>query len=629
MNRFDDPQYRAMLRQVQKPARYTGGELHAVDKRPSFFNLDPQVRVHFALCFPDLYEIGMSNLAMQILYDILNRRDNTFCERCFAPAPDLRSFLKTRGLPLTSLETRTPLSDFDMLGFSLGYELAYTSVLEMLSLGGIPLESVDRKESDPLIIAGGPIACNLEPMAPFFDVIFLGDGEEALSEIIQAVHLKKRSGLSRLEFLRLVSQIPGVYVPSFYRARYHEDGTLRKIEAVDACAPQQVEKRLVRDLNQARMPLNPILPNLEVVHDRMVMEVFRGCARGCRFCQAGFTYRPMRERSKDTLFAAATALISNTGCDEIGLLSLSTTDYSKLEELVRELLPITEPRHINLSLPSIRLDAFDFELAKQIAQTRRAGLTFAPEAGTQRLRDVINKNITEDDMVNAAKTAFLNGWSRLKLYFMLGLPTETREDVDGIVALTRQFLAAWDDLPRDKRSKRVHVTVSTSFFIPKPFTPFQWSRQISLDEMREKQQQLADKLSDRRVAFHWHEFESSLLEAVLSRGDRRLAPVIRKAWEAGCYLDAWHEHFRWDLWQEALAMIEEGTDFYTRERPEDEVFPWDHLDIGVTRSFLWDEWQESKRGETTAACLERCSVCGCQHYETGICRSHSKLKGTV
>lgn len=619
MDRFDQASYRALLRQVKKPARYTGGELNAADKGDHFFSQPVGQGLHIALCFPDLYEIGMSNLAIQILYAILNQEEADFCERCFAPDTDMREQLKARQLPLTSLETGTPLKQFDLVGFSLHYELAYTTLLDMLQLGGIPLKSAERGEGDPLVIAGGPIACNLEPVAPFLDGILLGDGEEALPEMVQVVKQKKREGLTRRETLLALAALPGVYIPSFYQAEYLADGRLAGLVPLVPEAPEGIVKRLVRDLDKAALPDRPIVPNLEVVHDRMVMEVLRGCARGCRFCQAGFTYRPLRERSKEVLLDAAERLIENTGYEEMGLLSLSTTDHSEIESLVRELLPLTEPRHINLSLPSLRLDAFDFELAKQIAKTRRAGLTFAPEAGTQRLRDVINKNLTEEDMLGAARTAFQNGWDRLKLYFMLGLPTETDQDVDGIIELVGKLVAVWDDLPREERSRRLQVTVSTSFFIPKPFTPFQWARQISLEEMREKQQRLAAGLRDRRVSFRWHGFESSLLEGVLSRGDRRLAPVIEQAWRSGAYLDAWHEHFQPELWQEALELIEGGASFYTDGRPESERFPWDHLQVGVTQDFLLREWEKSKAGERTGSCYDLCSACGCQVYRTGVC----------
>lgn len=619
MSRFDQPSYRALLRGVRKPARYTGGELHAVDKSGSFFDYDPDRRIHFALCFPDLYEIGMSNLAIQILYSILNRDSQTFCERCFAPDFDMRAHLRENKLALTSLETGTALADFDMVGMSLHYELAYTAVLEMLDLGGIPLFSSQRGQKDPIVIAGGPIACNLEPMAPFFDAILLGEGEEALPEIVDALKKKKREGQTRQEYLASIAAITGVYIPSFYEVDYLEDGRVGRIAPVHAAAPPRIKKRLVADLNQAAVPLQPLVPNIELVHDRMVMEVLRGCARGCRFCQAGFTYRPLRERDRDTLVETAGHLIRNTGYEEMGLLSLSTTDYSQLENLVRALLPMTEPRHINLSLPSLRLDAFDFELAKEIARTRRAGLTFAPEAGTQRLRDVINKNISEEDMMDAARTAFLNGWDRLKLYFMLGLPTETGQDVEGIIVLVRKLIALWDDLPRESRSKRLRVTVSSSYFIPKPFTPFQWSKQITVEEMAAKQEQLASGLRDRRVTFSWNAFESAELEAVLSRGDRRLAAVILQAWEAGSYLDAWYEHFDASRWRAALGLIPGGASFYTRARPLEEIFPWDHLDVGVTREFLRGEWEKSGRGETTPSCYDRCSACGCQDYGAGLC----------
>ncbi len=619
MNRFDQASTRAMLRGVKKPARYTGGEVNAIDKTGFFFDLPQADRVHFALCFPDLYEIGMSNLAIQILYDILNRDPHSFCERAFAPDLDMRDYLRTRGLPLTSLESGSPLSSFDMVGISLHYELAYTSMLEILDLGGIPIEACQRDESQPLVIGGGPIACNLEPVAPFFDIIVLGDGEEVLPQIIERLKAKKRRGVGKAAFLASLTDLTGVYIPSLYQVDYEDDGLPRSIRPVRPDLPDRIHKRLISDLNQAAMPEKPIVPCIEAVHDRMVMEVLRGCARGCRFCQAGFTYRPLRERSQATLLATAQALIQNTGFEEMGLLSLSTSDYSQLDSLVRALLPLTEPCHINLSLPSLRLDSFDFDLAREMARTRRAGLTFAPEAGSQRLRDVINKNLTEADMTGAARTAFIHGWDRLKLYFMLGLPTETDQDVDGIIDLVHKCLAVWDDLPRESRSKRLHVTVSCAFFIPKPFTPFQWAGQIPLEAMQEKQARLAAGLKDRRVSFHWHDYQTSILEAVLSRGDRRLAPVIKEAWQKGAYLDAWHEHFQADIWDQALAQIPGGAGFYTRQRPLDEPFPWDHMDLGVTRDFLRREWENSLEATTTPSCYDACSACGCQSYRAGVC----------
>ncbi len=617
MDRLNHAPYRAMLRSINKPARYLGGELNAIDKSPEFFELDRKDRVHFGLCFPDLYEIGMSNLAIQVLYSILNRDERVFCERFFAPDLDMRQIMIEEGLPLLSLESGTPLSDFDLVGFSLHYELSYTAILEMLERGGVPIRSEDRGEDDPIVIAGGPIACNLEPVAPFLDAIFLGDSEEALEEITGVFRRIWSQGGGREDMLLGLSAIEGIYIPSFYQAAYLPDGRFEKILPLRPGIPARIEKRLIRDLNLAPMPNQPVVPNIEVVHDRMVMEVLRGCARGCRFCQAGFTYRPLRERTAKTLTGAARELIANTGYEEMGLLSLTTGDHSELEDLVRALLPMTEPRHINLSLPSLRLDSFDPDLAREIAKTRRAGLTFAPEAGTQRLRDVINKNITEEDMLGAAESAFKNGWDRLKLYFMLGLPTETEEDLAGIVLLVKNLLNLWESLPREERSRRINITVSTSFFIPKPFTPFQWAPQVSFLEMRQKQQYLAAALKDRRVSFQWHDFESSVIEAVLSRGDRRLAPVIEEAWRQGAYLDAWHEHFQHPVWFSALENI--GTDLYTRERDLDEAFPWDHLDLGVTRRFLAKEWLESKAGRTTPSCYDGCSACGSQRYRTGVC----------
>ncbi len=619
MKRFNSPAYRSMLRSVEKPARYVGGELHAVDKSDRFFSLAEKDRVHFALCFPDLYEIGMSNLAIQIIYALLNRDENVFCERCFAPAADLRSYLKQRGMPLVSIETMTPLSAFDIVGFSLHYELAFTSVLEMLSLAGIPLYAEDREENSPLIVAGGPITCNIEPMAPFFDLVMIGDGEFLLPALLEIYREHKASGRSKTDFLRSVCGMDGVYVPSFYKVDYHDDGSVKEIKTADPCVPAVVRKAVVRDLNLAPIPCDPVVPNIEVTHDRMILEIFRGCARGCRFCQAGFTYRPLRERSPETLFDAAEKLIQSTGCDEIGLLSLSSSDYSHLNQLTRELLRVTDAKHINLSLPSLRLDAFSLQLAQRLAKTRRAGLTFAPEAGTQRLRDVINKNITEEDLFCAAKTAFENGWDRLKLYFMLGLPTETEADLEGIVDLAERLLLLWGEIPKTVRSKRLAVTISTSIFIPKPFTPFQWERQISIDEMRGRQSHLASGLRDRRVSYHWHAFESSVIEAVLARGDRRLAQVVENAWREGAYLDAWHEHFKWEIWRDALTLIPGGADFYVRERREDEIFPWDHIDIGVTRDFLNRERKRSKEGRLTHSCFDGCAGCGCDVWQTGLC----------
>lgn len=620
MRRFDDPHIRALWRQVEKPARYAGGELNAVDKRPAFFERSPKDRVHVALCFPDVYEIAMSNLAIQILYAILNEDDRTFCERCFAPGIDYRDLLCREAMPLTSIETGTPLADFDVVGISFQFELAFTTALDMLDLGGVPIMADDRTERDPLVIAGGPIACNLEPLAPMLDIVLIGDGEKLLPDIVDAVRLAKASGMSRERLLEHVAAMDGVYVPRFYDVCYNNDGTVRSIRPNTKAAPDIVSKAVIADLNAAPMPLSPIVPNMEIVHDRMVMEVLRGCPRGCRFCQAGFTYRPMRQRSVETLSNAADRLMATTGCEEMGLLSLSTTDYADLPALTAALLPKTDPRHINLSLPSLRLDAFEFDLAEQIAGTRRAGLTFAPEAGSQRLRDVINKNIVEDDLFEAAEAAFKNGWNRVKLYFMLGLPTETDDDVDAIARLAHDLLGLWDALSPETRARRLNITVSTSFFIPKPFTPFQWARQISIDEMRDKQQRLAKALgTDRRIAYNWHEFESSVIEAVLARGDRRLAPVLVDVWRQGGYLEAWHEHFSWDRWQRAMRRIPEGIDFYTRERPDDECFPWDHIDMGVDRAFLRREWERSLAGVTTPACFERCSACGCQTYRTGVC----------
>lgn len=617
---LSEAKQRALLRRVEKPARYTGGEWQACDKWDVFFHLQEEDRIRFAFCFPDLYEIGMSNLALQILYATLNADEHTWCERFFEPAPDMREQLIKEDIALSSLESGTPLYAFDIVGMSISYELAYTTVLDMLHLGKIPLRSVDRGERDPLVVAGGPVACNLEPMAPFFDLVMIGDGEELLSDITALYRKKKQNRMTKRDFLFEACRLEGIYVPAFYDVTYCPDGTIDTIEPNVPQAPRVIQKSVIRDLNNAKMPLAPIVPHLNVVHDRMVMEIFRGCARGCRFCQAGFTYRPMRERSFDRLSDAARSLFQKTGCDELGLLSLSTTDYSQLSELLEVLIPRAEKHHVNLSLPSLRLDAFERDMAEQVATTRRAGLTFAPEAGTQRLRDVINKNIVEEDLLQATEVALRNGWDRLKLYYMLGLPTETDDDVDGIGDMVNRLIARWREIPDQLRPRRFFINVSTSIFIPKPFTPFQWAEQISPDEMRDRQQRVASALGrNRRVNYQWHQFESSVLEAVLARGDRRLADVIEQAWMQGCVLDAWHEHFRWDVWEPLLSEMPGGTSFYTRERPLHEKFPWDHIQIGVQRIFLEREWRRAMEGKTTPACFEQCSHCGVGKYGSGVC----------
>ncbi len=619
-NSLPEAKQRAILRQVEKPARYTGGEWQACDKREVFFRLPEEDRIRFAFCFPDLYEIGMSNLALQILYAALNKDEHTWCERFFEPASDMREQLTRENIALSSIESGTPLNAFDIVGMSISYELAYTTVLDMLHLGKIPLRSVDRGEQDPLVVAGGPVACNLEPMAPFFDLIMIGDGEELLSSVTALYRAKKQNHWTKRDFLLTACQLEGIYVPAFYDVTYHPDGTIDTIEPNVPQAPRVIQKSIINDLNRAEMPLTPIVPNLNVVHDRMVMEIFRGCARGCRFCQAGFIYRPMRERSLENLSEAARTLFQQTGCDELGLLSLSTTDYSLLSELLEKLIPCAEKYHVNLSLPSLRLDAFERDMAEQVATTRRAGLTFAPEAGTQRLRDVINKNIVEEDLLQATDVALRNGWERIKLYFMLGLPTETDDDVDGIGSMVNHLITCWRNIPDQLRTRRFFINVSTSIFIPKPFTPFQWAAQISPDVMRERQQRVAAALRpNRRVNYQWHQFESSVLEAVFSRGDRRLADVIEKAWMQGCVLDAWHEHFRWDIWEPLLSEIPGGIHFYTRERSLHEQFPWDHIQIGVNRAFLEHEWQRAMKGKTTPACFEQCSHCGARAFGGGVC----------
>jgi radical SAM family uncharacterized protein len=591
-----------ILARVEKPARYVGGELNAIVKDWR------RVPVRIAFAFPDVYEVGMSHLGLHILYHVVNSRDDALMERVFAPWTDMEGEMRAHGLPLFSLESQRPLRDFDVIAFTLQYELSYTNVLNMLDLAGIPLESQDRCSEMPLVVAGGPCAYNPEPLAPFLDAVFLGEGEEAVHDLVDTLRRYGRADRERL--LRALAQIPGVYVPRFYRAEYAADGRLERVVPRVDGVPVRVSKRLVRDLDRAPFPVRPIVPYLETVHDRAVLEVFRGCTRGCRFCQAGAIYRPVREKSLETLLAQAEELVRHTGYNELSLASLSTTDYSAIKKLLETLVERYRDERVSVSLPSLRVDAFAVELARAVQEVRKSGLTFAPEAGSQRLRNVINKQVAEEDLLRTVEAAFRAGWLRVKLYFMLGLPGETIDDVEGIAKLARLVLAKGRECGVPKG--RLSVTVSTSSFVPKPHTPFQWEPQAPLEVLRERQRFLQDRLKGKGLVYRWHDPETSFLEAVFARGDRRLAPVLRRAVELGCRLDGWRECFQFDRWLQAFTAVgvEPGAYAYRKYRYED-VLPWDHLGTGVDRDFLVAEHVRALAGEITQDCRdEACVGCG-------------------
>ncbi len=602
-----------ILQYVQKPARYSGGELNSVIKGPE------RVSLRYAFCFPDLYEIGMSHLGMKILYSLVNSREEYWCERVFAPDSDMEEQMRKNNIELFALESEDPIKSFDIVGFTLMYELSYTNVLNMLDLAGIPLKSADRQALTPIICCGGPCACNPEPIADFVDLVFLGDGEESTLQVLDLLNACKKNGESKTDFLKKAKEIQGVYVPSFYEDSYNEDGTLKELKPLYG-APEKVKKAVVSDMDKCFYPDKFVVPFISIVHDRAVEEIFRGCIRGCRFCQAGFTYRPIREKSVETINRQAKALIDSTGYDELSLCSLSTSDHSCVNEMLSSLIDWTEKDKINLSLPSLRVDNFSDELVEKLNRVRKSGLTFAPEAGTQRLRDVINKNVTEEEVLSTCKKAFDNGWTSVKLYFMMGLPTETMEDIEGIADLAMQVVHTFYKNPARQKGTGVQVSVSCASFIPKPFTPFQWEAEDSMESLKAKQKHLLESIPSRKVKVSYHETPTSLLEGVLARGDRRLCRVLLDAYRLGCKFDSWDDRFRFDAWMKAFEMNGIDPYFYTqRKREFSELLPWDHLDFGVSKKFLENENKKAHENKTTPHCRMKCAGCGANMLNGGHC----------
>lgn len=612
-----------ILLSIQQPARYLGNELNAVYKDPD------QVDIRFAMCFPDVYEIGMSHLGMQILYSMFNRRTDVWCERVFSPWTDLDDIMRRKHIPLFALESQDPVHDFDFLGITIQYEMCYTNILQVLDLSHIPLHADDRKENDPIVIGGGPCAYNPEPLADFFDLFYIGEGEtqyDALFDLYKQVYL---SGGNRWDFLLAAAKLPGIYVPQFYDVTYHEDGTIAAFTPNEPGVPATIRKELVTEMDEAPYIENPLVPFLKVTQDRVVLEIQRGCIRGCRFCQAGSVYRPLREHSLEYLKRYAVHMLQSTGHEEISLSSLSSSDYSRLKELVNFLIDEFQGKGVNISLPSLRIDAFSLDVMSKVQDIKKSSLTFAPEAGTQRMRDVINKGLTEEEILNGALEAFRGGWNRVKLYFMLGLPTETEEDMRGIALLSEKIAETYyDEIPKEQRNGRVQVTASSSFFVPKPFTPFQWARMCTKEEFLERAWLVKDTFRSMKNAkslkYNYHEADLTVLEGVLARGDRRVAAVIEQAYYHGALYDSWSEYFHNDIWMHAFELCGVDIDFYTtRERGLDEIFPWDFIDTGVTKAFLKREWQNAIAGTVTPNCREHCSGCGARRFKGGVCYEDS------
>lgn len=598
-----DKRLERILPRVQKPARYTGGEYNQIIKDKE------KVELRVAFCFPDTYEIGMSNLGMSILYHTMNSLDYVWCERVFAPWGDMYEEMKKAGIPLYALESGDPTADFDALAFSIGYEMAYTTVLDMLDMSGLPLRSAERESLLPIVMAGGTAAVNAEPMAPFIDLFLVGEGEELDNEVLALLRQAKRKGWSKHDFLVRAAQIGGVYVPSLYEIGYHADGTVAAITPKDG-APARVTKRIVEDLDASPFPTNPIVPSTEVIHDRVSLELFRGCVRGCRFCQAGYVYRPIRAKKPETLIRQGIETLKNTGYQDVTLLSLSTSDYRQLPGLCDGLLEYCEPRSIGLSLPSLRADNFSMEIMERLQKVRKSGLTFAVEGGSQRLRDAINKNVTQEDLLNTCRIAFEGGWNSVKLYYMLGLPTETDEDIRGIAEMANEVLHCWRLYAKNK-NRGVKITISTSCFIPKPHSPFQWEPQVTIEEYLRRVNLLRSSITAKNVTYNWHDAETSLIEAVLSRGDRRIADAIELVWRRGGRLDAWTDYFSFERWMQAFADTGVDPAFYAqRERPVDELLPWDMIDVGVRKAHLIKEREKCYRSELSPDCRHQCAACG-------------------